>query len=218
MTQDYRSLPPDLPAPEDDGAADHLTGLAVPSVRLASTLGGEVDLAAAAAGPGRLVVYVYPRTGKPGEPLIEGWDEIPGARGCTPQNAAFRDQVTDFAALGATLLGVSAQSPEDQAEFAAREAIPYPLLSDEGLELAREINFDLYILDVRLPDGTGVELCQKLRALNSEIPILYYSAYGDEADHQNALQTCGDAYLKKPVCIADIQETIARLLAAATQE
>ena len=82
----------------------------------------------------------------------------------------------------------------------------------EGLELAREINFDLYILDVRLPDGTGVELCQKLRALNSKIPILYYSAYGDQADHESALKTCGDAYLKKPVCIADIQETIAKLL------
>lgn len=82
----------------------------------------------------------------------------------------------------------------------------------EGLDLAKEINFDLYILDVRLPDGTGVELCQRLRELNSKIPILYYSAYGDEADHQNALETCGDAYLKKPVCIADIQETIAELL------
>jgi CheY-like chemotaxis protein len=82
----------------------------------------------------------------------------------------------------------------------------------EGLELAKEIAFDLYILDVRLPDGTGVELCQKLRELNPKIPILYYSAYGDEADHQNALNICGDAYLKKPVCIADIQETIARLL------
>ena len=87
----------------------------------------------------------------------------------------------------------------------------------EGLELAREINFDLYILDVRLPDGSGVELCQKLRALNATIPTLYYSAYGDEADHQDALKICGDAYLKKPVCIADIQETIARLLAAADQ-
>lgn len=82
----------------------------------------------------------------------------------------------------------------------------------EGLDLAKEINFDLYILDVRLPDGTGVELCQRLRELNPKIPILYYSAYGDEADHQNALETCGDAYLKKPVCIADIQETIAELL------
>lgn len=83
----------------------------------------------------------------------------------------------------------------------------------EGWELAKEINFDLYILDVRLPDGTGVELCQKLRELNPSVPILYYSAYGDEADHQDALNVCGDAYLKKPVCIADIQETIARLLA-----
>jgi OmpR-family two-component system manganese-sensing response regulator len=87
----------------------------------------------------------------------------------------------------------------------------------EGLELAREIKFDLYILDVRLPDGTGVELCQKLREMNSTIPILYYSAYGDETDHQDALNVCGDAYLKKPVCIADIQETIAKLLAD-TQE
>jgi DNA-binding response OmpR family regulator len=82
----------------------------------------------------------------------------------------------------------------------------------EGLDLAKEINFDLYILDIRLPDGTGVQLCQRLRELNPKIPILYYSAYGDEADHQNALETCGDAYLKKPVCIADIQETIAELL------
>jgi DNA-binding response OmpR family regulator len=82
----------------------------------------------------------------------------------------------------------------------------------EGLELAREINFDLYILDVRLPDGSGVDLCQKLRALHPTIPILYYSAYGDEAEHEAALKICGDAYLKKPVCIADIQETIARLL------
>jgi DNA-binding response OmpR family regulator len=66
---------------------------------------------------------------------------------------------------------------------------------------------------VRLPDGSGVELCQKLRELNRKIPVLYYSAYGDESDHQNALRTCGDAYLKKPVCIADIQESIEKLLA-----
>lgn len=82
----------------------------------------------------------------------------------------------------------------------------------EGLDLAREIEFDLYILDVRLPDGTGVELCQKLREFHPHTPILYYSAYGDEADHQNALAVCGDAYLKKPVCIADIQDSIAKLL------
>jgi CheY-like chemotaxis protein len=88
----------------------------------------------------------------------------------------------------------------------------------EGFDLAKEIDFDLYILDVRLPDGTGVELCQKLRALRPTIPILYYSAYGDEEDHENALATCGDAYLKKPVCIADIESSIAQLLAQRTEK
>jgi peroxiredoxin len=144
MTHDYRTLPPDLPAPVDDGAADHLAGMPVPALRLPSTHGGELDLAQAAAGPGRLVVYVYPRTGTPGEPLPDGWDEIPGARGCTPQSCAFRDHVAEFAALGATLLGVSAQSAADQAGFAARESIPYPLLSDEGLALARELRLPTF--------------------------------------------------------------------------
>ena len=83
----------------------------------------------------------------------------------------------------------------------------------EALSLAEEISFDLYLLDVRLPDGTGVDLCQKLRALRPNVPILYYSAYGDEAEHQAALATCGDAYLRKPVSIAQIEKSIAELLA-----
>ena len=82
----------------------------------------------------------------------------------------------------------------------------------EGLQLAKDIAFDLYILDVRLPDGTGVELCQKLREMHPGIPILYYSAYGDAAEVEGALAICGDAYLKKPVCIADIENLVARLL------
>lgn len=82
----------------------------------------------------------------------------------------------------------------------------------EALDLAKDIAFDLYILDVRLPDGTGVELCQKLREMRPGIPILYYSAYGDAAEVENALAICGDAYLKKPVCIADIENLVARLL------
>lgn len=82
----------------------------------------------------------------------------------------------------------------------------------EALELAKDITFDLYILDVRLPDGTGVELCQKLHEMRPGIPILYYSAYGDAAEVERALAICGDAYLKKPVCIADIENLVARLL------
>ncbi len=83
----------------------------------------------------------------------------------------------------------------------------------EALELVREITFDLYLLDVRLPDGTGVELCQKLRAGRPEIPIVYYSAYGTDADHHAALAICGDAYLRKPVSIAEIERTIEQMLA-----
>jgi DNA-binding response OmpR family regulator len=83
----------------------------------------------------------------------------------------------------------------------------------EALELAKDISFDLYVLDVRLPDGTGIELCQKLRALRPGVPVIYYSAYGDAAEVDNALKICGDAYLKKPVCSADIEEVVAKLLA-----
>jgi len=83
----------------------------------------------------------------------------------------------------------------------------------EALELAQDISFDLYILDVRLPDGTGVELCKKLRVMHPGVPIMYYSAYGDAVDVDRALGMCGDAYLKKPVCIADIEDLVARLLA-----
>ena len=83
----------------------------------------------------------------------------------------------------------------------------------EGWEMAQAMSFDLYLLDVRLPDGTGVELCQKLRKLHPAIPVLYYSAYGTDADHHAALEVCGDAYLRKPVRIAEIEKTIAELLA-----
>jgi CheY-like chemotaxis protein len=84
----------------------------------------------------------------------------------------------------------------------------------EALELAKEIAFDLYILDIRLPDGTGVELAQELREMHPGIPILYYSAYGDAAEVERSLAICGDAYLKKPVCVADIEDQVEELLTA----
>lgn len=87
----------------------------------------------------------------------------------------------------------------------------------EGLAMAKEIEFDLYLLDVRLPDGTGVELCQKLRALRPAVPVLYYSAYGDEDEHERAVATCGDAYLRKPLAIAEIENAIGNLLGRKTR-
>lgn len=83
----------------------------------------------------------------------------------------------------------------------------------EALQLAKELRFDLFILDIRLTDGTGVELCQKLKEIQPDVPVLYYSAYAGESEQQNALSVCGDAYLRKPVCIADLEDAVAGLLA-----
>ena len=151
-----------LPVPVDDGAAAHLAGSTVPSLRLTSTIGGELDLSAAAAE--LLVVYVYPRTGHPGDPLPEGWDEIPGARGCTPQSCAFRDHVQDLAGYGASVIGISAQSPDDQSEFAEREHIPYPLLSDSDLQLADRLGLPTF-------EAAGMRLYRRLTFIASEIRI-----------------------------------------------
>ncbi len=105
--EELHSLPPDLPVPEDDGAADHLTGARFPALTLASTVGA-LNLGAQAAGT--LVLYVYPRTGKPGEPSPDGWDAIPGARGCTPQSCAFRDHHAELRELGASVVGPAPKS------------------------------------------------------------------------------------------------------------
>ena len=101
MGADYSHLPADLPVPEDDGAADHLSGMALPQIHLPSTLGDAADLAEIPSG--LLVVYVYPRTGTPGEPSPTGWDDIPGARGCTPQSCTYRDSLAEFLSLAGEL-------------------------------------------------------------------------------------------------------------------
>jgi peroxiredoxin len=136
------SLPPDLPVPQDDGAAAGLEGRAVPSLPCQATSGQVVDLADAAAGT--LVLYVYPATGVPGQPLPPGWDQIPGARGCTAENCAFRDHARDLRALGAVVYGLSAQPLAEQAEFAEREHLPYPLLNDSGLTLERVLGLPTF--------------------------------------------------------------------------
>jgi peroxiredoxin len=150
----YNQLPDGLPVPVDDGAADGLVGREVPALPLPATMvppgatatggptAGDSAIASVASEPRLadlatriLVAYVYPMTGTPGEPLPQGWDDIPGARGCTPQSCAYRDALREFELLGAALVGISAQTPAEQAEFAAREHIPFPLLSDDGLRL-----------------------------------------------------------------------------------
>ena len=132
-TDDLYRLPDDIPAPLDDGATDHLPGTRLPSVPLISTAGEPVDLSKL---PGRTVVYCYPRTGRPDQNLPQGWNEIPGARGCTPQSCSFRDHHEELRALGARVFGLSTQDTEYQREAAGRLRLPFELLSDERLEFA----------------------------------------------------------------------------------
>jgi peroxiredoxin len=146
MTRDLHQLPPNLPAPADDGACDHLPGAQVPSVRLQSTAGRWVDLAEIAARPA--VFFVYPRTGEPGRAAGPEWDAIPGARGCTPQSCGFRDHFAELGALGvAQLYGLSTQTPDDQREVAQRLHLPFTLLSDAQLELQRALNLPTFAVD-----------------------------------------------------------------------
>jgi peroxiredoxin len=135
-------LPPDIPVPQDDGAARHLTGVRLPSLALAATDGSNVDLSKLS---GRTVVYIYPRTGVPGQALPDGWDQIPGARGCTPQSCSFRDHFAELKQLGvARLYGLSTQDTAYQREAAERLHLPFAILSDEGLELARAIKLPTF--------------------------------------------------------------------------
>ena len=156
---DPYTLPSDLPRPRDDGAADHLPGMSVPAVELASTAGGTVSLAARA---GRTVVYAYPRTGRPGEPsLVDDWDLIPGARGCTPETCGFRDHHAELAAAGAAVFGLSTQDTAYQRELADRLALPFSILSDERLELTRALRLPTF-------DAAGQTLLKRLTLLLSD--------------------------------------------------
>ncbi len=123
-----------IPAPRDDGGARHLAGTAVPDIALPATDGAQVSLAQL---PGRVVVFAYPRTGVPGQvPLVDDWDMIPGARGCTPQTCAFRDLHKVMISAGASrVFGLSTQNTAYQRAAAERLHLPFPLLSDERLAL-----------------------------------------------------------------------------------
>jgi peroxiredoxin len=138
---DLHQVPDGLPAPVDDGACDHLPGTRVPPVELPAASGRRVRLDAL---PGRTVVYCYPRTGTPGEDPPPGWDAIPGARGCTPETCAFRDNHGGFVDLGVRVLGVSTQTTAEQREMADRLAVPFEVLSDADLRLARALDLPTF--------------------------------------------------------------------------
>ena len=138
---DIYAVPAGLPEPEDDGACDHLPGMSLPPVSLASTSGEQVDLSTFS---GTTVVYCYPLTGRPDRELPGGWDEIPGARGCTPQSCAFRDHHAELRDLGARVFGLSTQTTAYQREAAERLHLPFALLSDENLEFVGALDLPTF--------------------------------------------------------------------------
>ena len=140
-SDDVYRLPPDLPRPVDDHAARHLPGARLPAIALRSTDGERVDLASL---PGRTVVYCYPRTGRLDEEPPDGWNAIPGARGCTPQSCAFRDHHRELQALGARVFGLSTQDTAYQREAALRLHLPFPLLSDVDLAFATALRLPVF--------------------------------------------------------------------------
>jgi peroxiredoxin len=140
---DYLSLPSDLPVPQDDGAADHLPGATAPHVTLRATDGQDVALDRL--GAGQTVIYIYPLSGRPGVDLPEGWDAIPGARGCTPEACGFRDHFAELREAGATsVYGLSSQSTDYQAEFAERLGLPFTILSDPDFALADALDLPTF--------------------------------------------------------------------------
>lgn len=165
ILHDPTVLPPDLPVPTDDGAARLLTGSKLPALALAATDGSSVDLSQLA---GRTVLYLYPRTGRPGVPLPDGWDAIPGARGCTPQSCGFRDHLAEMKRLGvANVFGLSTQDSDYQREVVERLHLPFRLLSDVDLRFTRALTLPTFVvagmtllkrLALVIDDGTIVKV------------------------------------------------------------
>jgi peroxiredoxin len=150
--QNFTELTKDLPVPIDDGACDRLLGLALPSINLSATSGRTVNLATLA---GWAVIYCYPMTGRPGVPLPDGWDQIPGARGCTPQSCAFSDHYQELQALNVQVFGLSTQSTDYQREAAERLHLPFELLSDSSRQFADALRLPTF-------DVEGMRLIRRI--------------------------------------------------------
>ena len=156
------SLPKDLPVPQDDGGANHLSGRSLPSVPLPSTGGRSIELEDL---KGYTVIYVYPMTGRPGVALPDGWEAVPGARGCTPQSCGFRDHYADLQTFDASLFGVSAQTTAYQLEAKQRLGLPYELLSDTHFQLKEALSLPTFEVEER-------ELYKRLTLIVKDLKIV----------------------------------------------
>ena len=169
-TANLNELPANLPRPKDDGGAKHLPGMAIPDLDLPSTSNRLVNLSKISAP--RIVVYCYPMTGQPGKALPAGWDEIPGARGCTPETCGFRDHHKDLAKLRAEVFGLSTQSTAYQQEMVKRLEVPFEVLSDEHLAFARALRLPTFTVD-------GMTLLKRLTLIvaNNHVEHVFYPVF-----------------------------------------
>jgi peroxiredoxin len=170
----YNELPKDLPIPEDDGATNHLIGMKLPQVSLKATNGENIHLGDI---KGRVVIYCYPMTGQPNVALPEGWDQIPGARGCTPQSCSFRDHYQELQALGSEVIGLSVQTTEYQKEMAERLHLPFPVVSDAAYQFQKALNMPTFIT-------AGMTLLKRvtLIANNGVIEAVHYPIFPSDSD------------------------------------
>lgn len=169
-----------IPAPVDDGKADHLKGMSLPQVRLQATDGAAVMLADLC---GLAVIYVYPMTGRPDRDLPDGWNDIPGARGCTPQSCAFRDHFAELREWGVKhLFGISTQTSEDQMDAAKRLHLPFPLLSDADRALGQTLDLPGFVID-------GRHLHRRLTMIAEEgiIKEVFYPVFPPDQDAENVI-------------------------------
>jgi peroxiredoxin len=171
MTANLYELPKDLPVPVDDGGADHLLGLPVPSIELMSTANRTVNLAEISKRQ-RTVVYCYPMTGAPNQNLPTGWNEIAGARGCTPQSCAFRDHFSELQRLNTLVFGLSTQSTEYQQEMARRLHLPFDILSDAEYAFTKALRLPTFEIESKI-------LLKRLTLILSEAKIikLFYPVF-----------------------------------------
>ncbi|MFN4960066.1 MAG: peroxiredoxin [Burkholderiales bacterium] len=167
-------LPKDLPVPQDDGAADHLKGKRLPNVKLAATNGQAIDLGDL---PGTVVIDCYPMTGQPNVPLPDGWDQIPGARGCTPQSCSFRDHYQEIRALGADVIGLSVQNTDYQKEMAERLHLPFPVVSDIHYEFQKALSLPTF-------QAAGMTLLKRLTLIvkNGVVGEVHYPIFPSDSD------------------------------------
>ncbi|TML85684.1 MAG: peroxiredoxin [Actinobacteria bacterium] len=186
MSYDPTILPPNLPVPEDDGAADHLRGAHMPPIALPSTDGGSMRVDVVPDGAERLVVYAFPRTGRPDErPLVPDWDEIPGARGCTPETCGFRDHAADLRAVGAAVAGLSTQDTEYQRELVERLRLPFPLLTDTDLALTRALDLPTF-------EAAGHTLLKRLTLVvrDGAVEQVFYPVFPPDTHAAAVLEWC----------------------------